>query len=127
MDRCYFCDKNLHSGSVVSEDSLSLVLRDNYPITYLHSLIVPKLHVENIFELDYSVYEHLFKQVKSESRKLLKIDNTIDGFNIGVNQGIMAGQTVMHVHIHLIPRRKGDSLNPKGGVRWIMPDKAKYW
>lgn len=124
---CYFCDIKTNFESKVYETPTSIIFRDNFPITHLHTLIVPKEHIANIFDLSESQYIHLFDLVKEESKKLLKLDPSIKGFNIGVNQGEVSGQTVNHVHIHLIPRREGDVLDPRGGVRWIIPEKAKYW
>ena len=124
---CYFCDRVKTALKLVYEDSLCFVLKDNFPLSEGHTLIVPKEHIANIFEVDEITYQHLFNQVKIFSHKLKDEDSNILGFNIGVNQGSVAGQTVMHVHIHLIPRRLGDVEDPRGGVRWIFPGKAKYW
>ncbi len=127
IELCYFCDRLKHEHQLVYEDNLAIVLKDNFPISEGHTLIVPKTHLANIFDLESKTYNHLFKLVKNYSIELRDADKSIEGFNIGVNQGIVAGQTVMHVHIHLIPRRKGDMEDPRGGVRWVMPTKAKYW
>jgi ATP adenylyltransferase len=127
MPKCYLCDKISYGKSLAYEDDLAIILRDNFPVTKLHTLIVPKVHESSIFELDSVVYNHLFNLVKIESRNLLKIDPKILGYNVGINQGIVAGQTVMHVHIHLIPRRKDDVEDPRGGVRWVIPSRANYW
>ncbi len=124
---CYFCDRVKTASKLVYEDSLCFVLEDNFPLSDGHTLIVPKEHIANIFEVDEITYQHLFNQVKIISNKLKDEYSNILGFNIGVNQGSVAGQTVMHVHIHLIPRRLGDVEDPRGGVRWIFPGKAKYW
>jgi diadenosine tetraphosphate (Ap4A) HIT family hydrolase len=124
---CYFCNRTKFTAQLVYEDDLAIVLNDNFPVSKGHTLIVPKAHIANIFELPDPTYSHLFKLVKINSEILMNKDLSIGGFNIGVNQGVFAGQTVMHVHIHLIPRRSGDSNDPRGGVRWVLPDKAKYW
>lgn len=127
MVDCYFCDSDRNSSSLLFEDSYSRVFRDNFPVSEFHTLVTPKLHIPNIFDLDSKVYTHLFMITKLESSKLLDLDKKITGFNIGVNQGISAGQTILHAHIHIIPRRDGDIADPRGGVRWVKPDKADYW
>jgi len=124
---CYFCNNIQNNINIEYSTNYSLVFRDNYPVSVLHTLIVPRKHEENIFRLSSNEYEDLFLTVREVSSNLLSIDSSISGFNIGVNQGISAGQTIMHAHIHLIPRRKGDVDDPRGGVRWIFPDNAKYW
>ena len=121
---CQFCDLPesrlwFHQGSV-------LVFRDAYPISPGHTLVIPKRHVKSLFELTRDEREDLF-QALSRAKELLVSEMMPDGFNIGINDGIAAGQTVFHLHVHLIPRYQGDSEDPRGGVRWIFPDKAKYW
>jgi diadenosine tetraphosphate (Ap4A) HIT family hydrolase len=121
---CIFC--NLPLQRVWFEEKNVLVFRDAYPISNGHSLIIPKRHVQSIFELNEDEIRDVFlalKKAKNEIHSNLKPD----GFNVGINDGVAAGQTVMHLHIHLIPRFLGDIDDPRGGVRWIFPDKAKYW
>ena len=103
-----------------------VVFRDAYPISPGHTLVIPKKHVKSLFELDEGEREDLF-QALSRAKSLLESEMKPDGFNIGINEGIAAGQTVFHLHVHLIPRYQGDSVDPRGGVRWIFPEKAKYW
>jgi ATP adenylyltransferase len=124
--KCYFCDYSSYKKNILSMDKDTIVLSDNYPITTGHTLIIPKYHEKNIFDLDSELYTKLFLKAREYSILLQDSDKTIKGFNIGVNQGSAAGQTVMHAHIHLIPRRNGDIKEPSGGVRWIFPDKANY-
>ena len=126
-DSCYFCDRAMYIQSMLYEDDFLIILKDNFPISEKHILVIPKIHVANIFELEIELYERIFAKIKEYSHILKSSDSTIEGFNLGVNQGKVAGQTVMHVHVHLIPRRNSDSKDPRGGVRWIFPDKAKYW
>jgi len=123
---CYFCDYASYRSNILSEDEEYLVLSDNYPIATGHALIVPKYHESNIFNLNPDLYLKLFMKTREYSKIILDKDKTIEGFNIGVNQGAVAGQTVMHAHIHLVPRRYADTPDPRGGIRWIFPDKAKY-
>jgi diadenosine tetraphosphate (Ap4A) HIT family hydrolase len=120
---CPFCD--LPPERVV-ETGTTLAFFDAYTITEGHALVIPKRHVASIFDLAAEEIAALWTQVATV-RKLLAEKYRPDAFNIGVNDGSAAGQTVAHAHIHVIPRRKGDAADPRGGIRWIIPDKAKYW
>ena len=122
--RCSFCSTT--KASPLLENSLAFVIKDNYPVTDWHVLVVPKRHVADYFELG-TAETRACHQLVSEARTfLLAQDKSILGFNVGINDGAVAGQTVMHCHIHLIPRRAGDSPNPRGGVRCVIPGKADY-
>jgi diadenosine tetraphosphate (Ap4A) HIT family hydrolase len=102
------------------------MIEDNYPVTKNHSLIISKRHCSNYFDL-YQPEINACNQLIFETREqLLKKDKSIEGFNIGNNSGEVAGQTINHCHIHLIPRRKGDTENPRGGVRGVIKDKQSY-
>jgi diadenosine tetraphosphate (Ap4A) HIT family hydrolase len=104
----------------------AIALRDDYPVTPGHCLIIPKRHIASFFEA--TKEEHVsMLDLLSEMRQILLKDQRPNGFNVGINDGAAAGQTVMHLHIHLIPRYAGDTTDPRGGVRWIFPDKAAYW
>jgi ATP adenylyltransferase len=122
--RCSFCSTTKERPLL--ENSLAFVIKDNYPVTDWHVLVVPKRHVADYFELG-TAEARACHQLVSEARALLLgQDKSILGFNVGINDGAVAGQTVMHCHIHLIPRRAGDSPNPRGGVRCVIPGKADY-
>jgi diadenosine tetraphosphate (Ap4A) HIT family hydrolase len=121
---CVFC--NLSGISIWFEIGTIVVFRDNYPISEGHTLIIPKRHIQSFFELDSNEHEDLFLALK-HSRELLLSEFKPDGFNVGINDGVAAGQTVFHLHVHLIPRYLGDIDDPRGGVRWIFPEKARYW
>ena len=121
---CQFC--NLPESRVWFDKGGALVFKDAYPISPGHTLVIPKRHVKSLFELVEDEREDLFQGL-SRARNMLLSELRPDGFNIGINDGIAAGQTVFHLHVHLIPRYQGDSVEPRGGVRWIFPDKAKYW
>jgi len=103
-----------------------LAFYDAFPVSEGHALVIPKRHVASIFELPLEELVTLWSQVTTV-RSALTDKFRPDGFNIGVNDGFAAGQTVPHAHIHVIPRRKGDAADPRGGIRWVFPDKAKYW
>jgi len=101
-------------------------VRDAFPISPGHTLIIPKRHIGSFFDISPDEREDLMSLV-STAKAELAAEFKPDGFNIGINDGPVAGQTVPHLHIHLIPRYKGDMGDPRGGVRWIIPDKADYW
>jgi len=103
-----------------------LALLDNYPVSPGHTLIVPRRHVASLFETSEEERRAIWELLEA-ARRILVEKHKPDGFNIGVNDGAAAGQTVMHLHVHLIPRYAGDAAEPRGGVRWIFPDKAAYW
>lgn len=105
---------------------LALAIADSFPLSQGHSLIVPRRHVPSFFDL--SAAERLaVLELLDRVKRLLDRRYAPDAYNIGVNDGPAAGQTVMHLHVHVIPRYKGDMDDPRGGVRWIFPDKAAYW
>lgn len=104
----------------------AIAIYDGFPVTLSHSLIIPKRHITSFFEANKEEQAALLDLI-TEMRQLILDKRGPDGFNIGVNDGTAAGQTVMHLHIHLIPRYSGDMPDPRGGVRWIFPDKAAYW
>ena len=124
MTDCLFC--KIEKSKIVSENDFFIVVRDNYPVTELHTLIISKRHTASYFELEDSEKISLIKTLDKQKSLLLQSDSTIKGFNIGINDGVEAGQTIMHFHAHLIPRRTGDVQNPRGGVRGVIPEKQNY-
>ena len=124
MNECIFC--SLDSSRIESENNLFILIQDLYPVTDGHRLIIPKRHIASFFDLT-DEEEKAFILMLKETKNVMKSeDSTITGFNVGINDGIDAGQTVMHCHIHLIPRRNGDMQNPRGGVRGVIPEKQSY-
>ena len=123
-EQCLFCNKA--KQKIIYSSGLNFVVRDSYPVTELHTLIIPHRHVDNFFDLNEDELNDLNKTLKKERQSLLNLDKKITAFNVGVNAGLDAGQSIMHCHIHLIPRRKGDIKNPRGGVRGVIPSKQKY-
>lgn len=119
---CIFCKEE----NPLIKNELAYALFDKFPVTKLHVLIIPKRHVETFFELTSSEKNYCIDLLDQVKEKLIQMDKTISGFNVGFNSGKDAGQTIMHCHIHIIPRRKGDVLEPKGGIRNIIPGKGKY-
>ena len=121
---CLFC--NIKESGLAKENNLAYASYDTYPVSEQHCLIIPKRHVADYFELsddEIIACNDLIKIVKQE---VLKKDKNVKAFNIGTNAGKIAGQSIMHCHIHLIPRREGDVDNPQGGVRSVIPKKQHY-
>ena len=121
---CPFC--TLASDRVVAANEHALALLDGFPIAEGHLLVIPRRHVESIFMLRDDELASLWGLVRT-MRDESTARPDVDAVNIGVNDGTAAGQTVAHGHVHVIPRRAGDVADPRGGVRWIIPDKAPYW
>ena len=124
MSNCPFC--NIDDKRIISNYDNYYVIRDLFPVTELHTLIIPKRCVASYFDLNDSELNNLQQIIKKEKEELINIDKTISGFNLGVNDGLDAGQTIFHCHVHLIPRRKNDVDDPRGGVRGVIPLKQKY-
>ena len=121
---CLFC--NIKVSGLALENDLAYVSYDSYPVSEGHCLIIPKRHVKDYFSLtneEIIACNSLIKELKYEIE--LK-DISIKGFNVGTNIGKISGQSILHCHIHLIPRREGDVENPQGGVRSVIPSKQHY-
>jgi diadenosine tetraphosphate (Ap4A) HIT family hydrolase len=121
---CPFCA--LPDARILSSGPFGVVIRDAYPVSPGHTLIIPRRHVGSFFELTADERGSLLGLLEAAKRELDDAHRP-DGYNIGINDGPAAGQTVPHLHIHLIPRYQGDQPDPRGGVRWVFPDKAQYW
>ncbi len=121
---CLFC--NINSKDLIFDNEFAFASFDSYPVSKYHSLIVPKRHILDYFELTNDELLACNDLIKKIKKKIQNEDKTVDGFNIGTNSGLVAGQSIMHCHIHLIPRRKGDVDNPQGGVRGVIPSKQHY-
>jgi diadenosine tetraphosphate (Ap4A) HIT family hydrolase len=121
---CPFC--TLPPERIIDSNDLALVIRDGYPISPGHTLVIPKRHIGSWFEITPAEQQALL-DLLAKAKAVLETEFKPDGYNIGINDGPTAGQTVPHLHMHLIPRYKGDQKDPRGGVRWIIPEKAKYW
>ena len=121
---CPFC--TLAEYRILSQDEHGLVVRDGFPVSPGHTLIIPKRHIVSFFETTTAERSSLLRLL-DDAKAVIDSEFHPAGYNIGINDGTSAGQTVPHLHIHLIPRYEGDCPDPRGGVRWIFPDKAKYW
>ena len=121
---CLFCSKD--ADRIVQENEHAYAIRDGFPVTDLHTLIIPKRHTKDYFSLTEEELLACHALLNSQKAIITAIDSSVVGFNIGMNAGEAAGQTIFHCHIHLIPRRVGDVDNPRGGVRHIIPGKGYY-
>lgn len=124
LNNCVFC--NLLPKEIINEYKNFFVIRDAYPVTPLHSLIITKKHVVSYFQCSKEELNEIPIILDTQKTELKILDDTITGFNIGMNIGEDAGQTIFHCHVHIIPRRKGDIVNPRGGIRGVIPDKQNY-
>ena len=121
---CVFC--SISENEVIADNVLAYTILDKYPVTDGHHLVIPKRHIEDYFSLtqdELLACDALLRQLKDDIENR---DLSVKGFNIGINAGEIAGQTIFHCHIHLIPRREGDVENPRGGVRHLIPGKGIY-
>lgn len=123
---CAFCREVATPGKALGELRTVVALRDLYPVADGHVIVVPRRHVVDFFDLTDDESRDTFALIKLMRDYLIGVDPTIRGFNVGVNAGEAAGQTVEHVHVHLIPRRIGDIDDPRGGVRGVIPDRRDY-
>jgi diadenosine tetraphosphate (Ap4A) HIT family hydrolase len=122
--QCPFCA--IPADRIIDQNDSGIVIRDGFPVSPGHTLIISRRHVGSLFELSSNEREQLFTLVDS-AKQMLDEQYRPDAYNIGINDGAAAGQTVPHLHIHLIPRYHGDLSDPRGGVRWVIPEKADYW
>lgn len=121
MEQCIFCREQ----TLIHETDLTYVTYDSYPASPGHALIITKRHVPNYFDCSQEEVIELWQSVEV-AKQLVEKDHSPDSYNIGINVGSVAGQSVPHIHIHLIPRYKGDVEDPRGGVRSVIPHKRKY-
>jgi diadenosine tetraphosphate (Ap4A) HIT family hydrolase len=127
VDGCLFCDvQSVDTQRIEAENTVAFAIRDKFAVTEGHTLIIPKRHVEDYFGLVPAEVNAIDSLVRQQREVLMDADKTVVGFNIGMNCGEAAGQTVMHCHVHLIPRRSGDVANPRGGIRHVIPGKGNY-
>ena len=122
---CMFCEYCSDKSKVIKETDLIYAIYDSYPVNQGHILIIPKRHIENFFETSNEERNEI-NSMLIDLKLLLDQKYKPDGYNIGINNGKAAGQTIMHLHVHLIPRYDGDMSDPKGGVRGVIPSKQKY-
>jgi ATP adenylyltransferase len=121
---CLFCE--IPEERIIAENELAYAIRDGFPVTELHTLIIPKRHVASYFDLSRPEINAVNELLRSLRYEIQSLDSNVTGFNIGTNDGESSGQTIFHCHVHLIPRRVGDTDNPQGGVRGVIPSKQRY-
>lgn len=121
---CVFCQKS--KGNKVLENDYVFAVLDGYPVAMGHTLIIPKRHFADYFDVTKVENDAVFDLIRIRKKQLGQEDSGIEGFNVGINAGEVAGQTIWHCHIHLIPRRRGDVPNPRGGVRGVIPHRMNY-
>lgn len=122
---CLFCEIENKKEEFIYENQYFYVIRDHFPVSDGHSLVIPKRHMQTFFELTEEEIP-FFHDALRETKENINEHFSPDGFNIGINQGTAAGQTIMHLHIHVIPRYTGDVSSPRGGVRGVIPGKQSY-
>lgn len=120
---CLFC-KPKHK-EIIAETELAVLVTDTYPVSLGHCLVIPKRHIADYFECTEEENRD-FRTLILKAKETINKEYAPDAYNIGNNNGLYAGQSVFHLHIHIIPRYKGDVDNPKGGVRWVVPKKSQY-
>jgi diadenosine tetraphosphate (Ap4A) HIT family hydrolase len=111
---------------VVASNELAVAIRDGYPVNPGHTLVIPRRHLDSWFDASRQEQAAMLELVELIKAGLDQGEPRPDGFNIGINVGEAAGQTVMHLHVHLIPRFAGDVDDPRGGVRWVVPERGNY-
>lgn len=121
---CPFCETE--SLSVEYQGNLCFAIRDAHPVSPGHTLVIPRRHIASLFDATEAERSAMMTALDA-ARQVLGREFSPNGYNIGINDGMAAGQTVPHLHIHLIPRYQGDCADPRGGVRWVVPGKARYW
>jgi ATP adenylyltransferase len=121
---CPFCE--VPKNQIIDEAELAYAIRDAFPVTPLHTLVIPKRHIRGYFELGRPELNACHRLLEQEKKAIEQADPSVEGFNVGVNDREVAGQTIFHCHLHLIPRRKGDVEDPTGGVRHVIPGKGDY-
>ena len=121
---CLFC--NIEKSECAYENELAYASYDSYPVTEHHYLIIPKRHIKDYFDLSNEELVACNDLVQIVKKEIIKKDPSVKGFNLGTNIGKVSGQSILHCHLHLIPRRKGDVDNPQGGVRSVIPNKQHY-
>jgi diadenosine tetraphosphate (Ap4A) HIT family hydrolase len=122
---CPFCDR-IADGDLLAHSPLAVAFLDAFPLNPGHAVVIPRRHVANLFDLTAEEQRAVWELLPS-AKDAVERTHTPAAYNIGVNVGAAAGQTVHHAHVHLIPRYPGDVEDPRGGIRWVIPERAAYW
>ena len=127
QDKCLFCDLQISDrGRVIAENDLAYAVRDGFPVSRYHTLFIPKRHTFDFFGLTSEELVAIQALISDQKKQIEALDASVEGFNVGMNCGEIAGQSIWLSHVQLIPRRKGDVKNPRGGVRNIISGKGDY-
>jgi diadenosine tetraphosphate (Ap4A) HIT family hydrolase len=126
MTECPFCERIADRDALFGATEFAVAFPDGFPVSEGHTLVAPKRHVSRAEQLERAEWAGLFDLVREVANELASLPG-VEGVNIGVNSGEAAGQTIGHAHVHVIPRRAGDVDDPRGGVRWVLPERADYW
>ena len=121
---CLFC--NGEKSGCAHENDLAYASYDSYPVSEYHCLIIPKRHIKDYFDLSNDELVACNELIKIVKKEIINKDSSVKGFNLGTNIGKVSGQSILHCHFHLIPRREGDVKNPQGGIRSVIPNKQHY-
>ena len=125
MEECFFCKVKSEKEKIILENKLAFARYDEFPVSNGHMLFMTKRHVKDFFETTMEEKQAIFELIE-EGKKIIDEKYNPSGYNIGMNCGKTAGQSIMHIHVHLIPRYNGDVENPRGGVRGVIPKKQNY-
>jgi len=125
LNRCPLCAR-AHEEDAIASNAFAMAVADGFPLNPGHALVIPRRHIADLFELEPDELAALWALVPVVC-DAIKRSHRPHGFNIGINVGQAAGQTVAHAHVHVIPRYNGDVPDPRGGVRWVLPERADYW
>jgi diadenosine tetraphosphate (Ap4A) HIT family hydrolase len=123
---CPFCKRLQRHEMLVASRERAVAFPDAFPVNPGHCLVIPRRHEADFFALSREEQEDIW-DIVWELRELLEAEHDTTSFNVGINAGELAGQTVPHAHVHVIPRYAGDVPDPRGGVRWLIPERAPYW
>jgi len=127
QDGCLFCELQISDRErIIAENELAYAVRDGFPVSRYHSLFIPKRHTLDFFGLTSEELVAIQALIQDQKKLIEDLDASVEGFNVGMNCGEIAGQSIWHCHVHLIPRRRGDVKNPRGGVRNIISGKGDY-
>ena len=123
MNSCPFC--KIPYDRIIAADEVCFAIRDHYPVSTGHTLIIPRRHVASFRDMTSDEWNSVHRLAADLAEKIQGEDASVQGFNLGINDGRAAGQTILHAHVHLIPRRAGDVRRPEGGIRGVIPGKAR--
>jgi diadenosine tetraphosphate (Ap4A) HIT family hydrolase len=126
VEDCPFCKRLRRHELLIASRERAVAFPDAFPVNPGHCLVIPRRHEADFFALSREEQDDIW-DIVWELRELLEAEHDTTSFNVGINAGELAGQTVPHAHVHVIPRYAGDVPDPRGGIRWLIPERAPYW